>query len=214
MKKIALFLLLQMVLIGSKSAMAQLSADDVFKTKVPVTWLGIDFSEVRFIGPASGWGEVSTKSPTEMRDNYFPAWNNLIANEPKNFRVEEAVSRPSVEYAIEVTAKANEKSNKKEIFSESISDYQLLKEDDIKAMVKKYDFKGKTGLGFCLIAEGMSKGREEASFWVTFVDMDSKKVLYTKRVTGKAGGFGFRNYWAGSVKSVFKTMKKDFLKWD
>jgi len=81
-------------------------------------------------------------------------------------------------------------------------------------MVKKYSFKENNGIGFVLIAEGMSKGREEGSYWATFVDMSNKEVILTKRITGKAGGFGFRNYWAGSLKSVFKTMKKDFKHWE
>ncbi len=194
--------------------MAQNTTDDVFNPSKPITWLGVDFSEVRFIGPASGWGEVSTKSSTEMRDNYFPAWNNLIINEFEKFKIEDAVSRLELDKNIDAVSKANEKTNKKELFSESISDYQLLDEESVKSMLKKYDFKGKEGLGFLLVAEGMSKGKEEASYWATFVDMKTKRVVYTKRVTGKASGFGFRNYWAGSMKSVFKTMKKEFKHWN
>jgi hypothetical protein len=104
--------------------------------------------------------------------------------------------------------------NKKEIFSENIGDFQLLTEADVQSMIKKYNFKGKTGIGFLLIAEGMSKGREEASYWVTFVDMKSKTVLLTKRILGKAGGIGFRNYWVNTVKNVMKSIKKDFKNWD
>jgi hypothetical protein len=192
---------------------AQYTTADIFKTTVEITWLGVDYSDVKFIGPASGWGEVSTKSPTEMRDKYFPEWNSLIVNEWKAFKIEDAVYRTEVPQDIKAISKANEKSNKKEIFSESISDYQLLTESDVKSMVKKYDFNGKEGLGFLLIAEGMSKGKEEASYWVTFVDMKSKTVLLTKRMTGKAGGFGFRNYWAGSIKSLMKSIRKEFKTW-
>lgn len=210
MKKVLLSLLL---LFSLGKAHGQFATDDVFKPSVYMTWLGVDFSEVRFIGPATGWGEVSTKSPTEMRDKYFPEWNNLIVNEWKNFKIDDAVSRAELDQDIRAVSKANERSNKKEIFSESISDYQLLDEAMIKAMVKKYDFGDKTGLGFLLVAEGMSKGREEASYWATFVDMKTKNVVFTRRITGKAGGFGFRNYWAGSMKSVFKTMKKEFKNW-
>jgi len=210
MKKILLSCLL---LLSFSAAFAQFTAEDVFKSSTYMTWLGVDFSEVRFIGPASGWGEVSTKSPTEMRDKYFPEWNSLIVNEWKNFKIEEAVGRVEVDQYLRAVSKSNERSNKKEIFSESISDYQLLDESMVKSIVKHYDFEGKTGLGFVLIAEGMSKGREEASYWATFVDMKTKNVVFTRRITGKAGGFGFRNYWAGSMKSVFKSMKKEFKSW-
>jgi hypothetical protein len=200
--------------ISSMNLMAQFTANDVFNPKTPMTWLGVDFSEVRFIGPATGWGEVSTKSPTEMRDKYFPEWNSLIINEFEKFKIEDAVARLELDKNIDAVSKANEKTNKKELFSENISDYQTLDEETIKSMLKKYDFSGKDGLGFLLVAEGMSKGREEASYWATFVDMRTKKVLFTKRITGKAVGFGFRNYWAGSMKNVFKTMKKEFKNWD
>lgn len=212
MKKNLMLILL--MFISSMNLLAQFTANDVFNPKTPITWLGVDFSEVRFIGPATGWGEVSTKSPTEMRDKYFPEWNSLIINEFEKFKIEDAVARLELDKNIDAVSKANEKTNKKELFSENISDYQTLDEETIKSMLKKYDFSGKDGLGFLLIAEGMSKGREEASYWATFVDMRTKKVLFTKRITGKAVGFGFRNYWAGSMKNVFKTMKKEFKNWD
>jgi hypothetical protein len=212
MKKNLMLILL--MFISSMNLMAQFTANDVFNPKTPMTWLGVDFSEVRFIGPATGWGEVSTKSPTEMRDKYFPEWNSLIINEFEKFKIEDAVARLELDKNIDAVSKANEKTNKKELFSENISDYQTLDEETIKSMLKKYDFSGKDGLGFLLVAEGMSKGREEASYWATFVDMRTKKVLFTKRITGKAVGFGFRNYWAGSMKNVFKTMKKEFKNWD
>lgn len=211
MKKFALMYLL--VLLTSIQLFAQ-SKSDVFGSNSEITWLGIDYSDVRFIGPASGWGEVSTKTSGEMKDKYFPEWNNLIVREPKAFKIEEAVRRAEVKMDIDAVMKANEKMNKKEIFSESSSEYQHISESDIQTMVKRYDLKGKSGIGFVLIAEGMNKNLEEGSYWVTFIDMASKKVLFTKRVTGKAGGFGFRNYWAGSVKNVLKTMKKEFKSWD
>jgi hypothetical protein len=214
MKKVIFSLAFLVSICLANATFAQLNTSDIFKASNTITWLGIDYSEVKFIGPATGWGDEGTKSPTEMRDKYFPAWNELIVNEPKNFKIADAVSRLEVTYAISVTANANAKMNKKEIFSENIGDFQLLTEADVQSMVKKYDFEGKEGIGFLMIAEGMSKGREEASYWVTFVDMKNKKVLLTKRMLGKAVGFGFRNYWAGSAKNVFKAMKKEFKNWD
>lgn len=214
MKKLLVSIGMALLLVLSSDVKAQFSKADLFKASNTITWIGIDYTEVKFIGPATGWGDEGTKSPTEMRDKYFPAWNELIIGEPKAFKLAEAVSRTELNSAIEITAAANAKMDKKEIFSENIGDFQLLKEGDVQNMIKKYDFKGKEGIGFMMVAEGMSKGREEASYWVTFVDMKTKNVLLTKRVLGKAAGFGFRNYWAGTVKSVLKSMKKDFKNWE
>jgi hypothetical protein len=87
-------------------------------------------------------------------------------------------------------------------------------EKKVADLVKKYDFKGHSGIGMLFFVEGMSKGRESASMWVTFVDMKSKTVLLTKHMEGKAGGFGFRNYWAKSFLNVLKSIKEDWRSWN
>ena len=214
MKRISASVILLFLLFNAFHLSAQYSMKDIFDESVPVTWLGVDFSEMKFIGPATGWGNESTKSPSEMRDTYFNAWNEFIQKDAKLFKLEEAVDRHNVDWATSVVRAVNEKTNKKEIFSETQSDYQSLTEADIYKMAKAYNLEGRTGIGFVLIAEGMNKNLAEASFWATFLDLKTGKVLLTKRITGAAGGFGFRNYWLGSIKSVFKKMKKDFKTWN
>ncbi len=50
--------------------------------------------------------------------------------------------------------------------------------------------------------------------WVTFFDIASKTVLLTEKMSGKAGGAGFRNYWARAYYNVMdKIQKKEYLKW-
>lgn len=61
--------------------------------------------------------------------------------EPQNFKIAEAISRAEITSSYDAVEKVNEKTNKKEIFSESNSDYQTLTENDIERMVKLYDFK-------------------------------------------------------------------------
>jgi len=59
----------------------------------------------------------------------------------------------------------------------------------------------------------MSKGIESMGIWVTFVDIKSKTVLYTKYETSKPGGFGFRNYWAKPLYETLKDMGDNFKQW-
>ncbi|HNF72198.1 MAG TPA: hypothetical protein PLP34_07290 [Chitinophagaceae bacterium] len=211
MKNISVLVVLIVLFVNGSRAQTR---SDVFNSSVPVTWLGVDFSEMRFIGPASGWGSESTKSASEMRDTYFHVWNDMIHRESNLFKLPDAISRKEISWAEEVCRKVNEKTNKKGIFSESSSDYQSLTEQDVEKMVKHYETKNLSGVGFVLIAEGMNKNIEEGSFWATFIDLKTKKVLFSKRVVGQAAGFGFRNYWLGSIKNVFKKMKKEFGKWE
>jgi len=83
-----------------------------------------------------------------------------------------------------------------------------LKPEDIKKHVKSYDLSGKKGIGLVFVMEGMSKTNKEATMYVTLVDMASKKVLLSEQMTGKAQGFGLRNYWAYTVYKVLNAIDK------
>lgn len=186
--------------------------EDVFNADVPVTWLGLDFSQLKFIGDATQWQDAGEITNSQMRDKYFPSWNNLFVTEKDRYKVADAIRRTEVKYAIDVTEKANN-SLKGNFFESDANKFQLLDEQKVASLVKKYDFKGNSGVGMMFFVEGMSKGRETASMWVTFVDMKSKTVLLTKRVETKSGGFGFRNYWAKPFLLALKTVKSDWNDW-
>ena len=195
-------ILYSLLLLAGMPAFAQKS-NDVIHSKEPITWLGLDFTMTRFIGDAAQWKDAGRITANDISNKYAPAWNRLFINEPKKYDVAKYVNRPSVAYATEVTEHANAAVSDK-FFSNDPADVSRLKESDIAAAVKKYDFKGKTGIGMLIFIEGMNKGSESAAGWVTFVDMGSRKVLQTRRATGDAGGFGFRNYWAKAFLDILK----------
>src|ERR1700754_1219542 len=199
-QKLGWLLAFLFVCVNTRSASAQ--TDDI-------TWLGLDLSQAKFIGPASQYKDAGEITNDEFRDKYTVAWNELFISEPKKFNVAEMVHRPSVKYALEVTAKANG-NIKKEFFGASPNDFRTLDEKKIGDLVSKYDFQGKTGSGVLFFVEGMSKGDAQAGAWVTLVDMKTKKVLLTTFKIGKAGGFGFRNYWAKSWANILKEAKSSF----
>ena len=207
MKKHILFLLAATF---TMSGFAQ-TKSDIFGS-VPITWLGLDFTHLKFIGGAAQFKDAGTITNGDMRIKYFPAWNNLFIAEQKKYDVAGAVHRDNVVYATEVTRDVNDKSTA-DYFTDKPEDYQILNPETIATLVAGYDFKGKTGIGLVLFVEGMSKDKVEASMWVTFVDMGSKKVLLTNRMTGGAGGFGFRNYWAKAFYNVLGDIEHDFKKW-
>ena len=200
------------LLLGTFAVHAQTRAD-IFNDSREITWLGLDFSHVKFIGPAAQWQDAGAITNAELKEKYFPAWNQLFIAEPKKYDVAGAVHRTDVRYAIEVTEKANNALKNKDFFSDNPDEYQSLDEQKIAALVKKYDFGGKSGIGLLFFVEGMSKAKEEGSAWVAFVDMKSRAVLLTVRETGKSGGFGFRNYWAKSFANMLKGMKSDYSTW-
>ena len=192
MKRANWLLTLSFVCLSLFSAFSQTKAD-IFNGSSDITWLGIDFTQTKFIGSATQFKDAGEISSSEFRDKYIPSWNQLFINEQKKYDVAKAVKRAEVKYAMDVTEKANN-SIKGDFFSNDPNDYKKLDEQKIANLVKNYNFQGHAGIGLIFFIDGMSKSKDEASGWITFVDMKSKKVLLTEYKTGKAGGFGFKNY--------------------
>ncbi len=186
---------------------------DIFDPGKEITWLGIDFTQLKFIGDAAQWKDAGEITNGAMRDKYFPGWNELFVKEQKKFDVAKATNRGDVKYALTVTEKANNSIKNPNFFTDDANAYSHLTEQDINNLVKKYNFEGNSGLGMMIFVEAMSKGREEAAMWVTFVDMNKKTVLLTKRLTEKSGGFGFRNYWAKTFNLALKDIGDNLKKW-
>lgn len=188
---------------------AQKNGSSILKSEEPITWLGMDFSQLRFIGSAMQFKDAGEVTDAQMRDKYYPGWNDLFVNEQKKYDVAKYVKRSSVTYETGVTQKANNAARGK-VFTDDPDEYQLLTEEKVGKLVKGYNFQGVKGVGLVFFVEGMSKGKEEVSAWVTFVDTKSKTVIATRRVTGKAGGFGFRNYWAKGLFNILKDIPGNF----
>lgn len=182
--------------------------EDITNGNTELTWLGLDFSQVHFIGAATQWKDAGEISDDEMRDKYIVGWNQLFVKEPKKFDVAKATHRSEVKFNLDVTEKANN-TLRKSYFYDDGNLYHTLDEAKVKDLVKKYNFQGNKGLGLLFFVEGMSKGKEEACAWATFVNMEKKEVLWTQRVVGKAGmSIGFRNYWANPFSNMLKDLDK------
>jgi len=198
--------LIALLLIGvnAKPLFAQ-SKSDLTDPKVPITWLGVDYSQTKFIGSPSQFKELGSISNEEFRYKYTDAWNMLFVNEQKKYDVAKALHRGSINYAIDVSQKTNN-ALKKDFFSNNPGDFKKLTEQDISNVVKNYDFQNNSGIGLIFFVEGMSKGMESMGIWVTYVDMKSKTVIQTTYKTAKPGGIGFKNYWAKPLYTILKEM--------
>lgn len=205
------YLLTGLLLAITITAFAQ-SKEDVFDGNKNVTWLGLDFSDYKFIGEVTQFADAGEVSNSDLRDKFFPAWNNLFLTEKDKYEVADAIGRTEVDYAIDVTNNSNSKI-KSGFTSSDESEYHRLKEADISNIVRSYNYEGNKGIGMMFIVESMSKEQKQSSIWVTFINMDSKKVIFTERVDAKAGGFGFRNYWAKSFFNAIKATEDNWKKW-
>lgn len=184
------------------------TARDIFQPSTPITWLGLDFTEARFIGDRERLGSHSDVL------RLMEAINQLVINEPTKYDVAAAIKRPKVETAINVTSNHNAQLDVSELLSDQAKDYQRLRPSDIQQIISDYNFEGVSGIGLMFNVEAFSKPDESASIWVTFINLDTKEVLWTQRMLGKPGGFGLRNFWGRSVYSIINDIKKkEFEVW-
>jgi len=208
MKNVVKLLLVCITLIQTVTSFSQTAKEVFNNSETQLTYLGIDFTKARLIGDAGA-------NETEIRDRQFAGINEVVVNEPKKYDINGAFHKSNVEHDLGLVNKRNIKVNTEAIKSTTESDFNRLKESDITALVKGFDFENKKGVGILLVMEGMSKSEKAASIWVTLVDMKTKKVLMTERMESKvAAGFSFRNYWASSIKNLLETIeKKKYKEW-
>ena len=201
------FFLFIVVIFCSVSAHAQ-SKSDVFNPDSQITWLGLDFTGAKFIGDRERLG-----SESDIR-HLLDALNDLMVKESEKFNVATALKRKNVEISVDVTKEHNAELDILSLISASANEHIHLNPEAVEQIVRSYDFKGKSGIGVMFNVESFNKIMEEGSFWITFVNMNTKEILFAERLTAPPAGFGMRNFWAGAVNGVLaKIRKKEFDNW-
>ena len=200
---------LAIVLCGLTQPAFSQSLKDVFtNSEVPLTYLGIDFSQTRVLDQGNA---------DDIRNRLYRSINDLVVDEFKKFDIKGAFRKSNVINYTNAVSDQNSKANLSDIISNNSSDFNRLKEADILKIIKGLDLKGQDGIGVVFVMEAMRKVDKKgtAAIWVTFIDMKSKKLLMTERIEEEAkGGFGFRNYWASTIKELIDDIdKKKFKAW-
>ncbi|MCP4910318.1 MAG: hypothetical protein GY907_06390 [Bacteroidetes bacterium] len=200
MKKVLMLATVYMALIFQINA--ENNTSEVFKVE-EITWYGLDFSSVGLIGA------IGFKDKEKIKDYYFDAWNSLIIDEPKKYRLDKFFRKESVEYYLDIATERNELPNINDLV---IEDEYSFDDEKVMQIISEYDTKDNEGIGLAFIIESLDKYKEKAFIWVTFFDIKTKQVIRTEKFYGKAGGYGFRNYWAGAYHNVMKSASKSIKK--
>ncbi|MCW3085321.1 MAG: hypothetical protein JWP12_2687 [Bacteroidetes bacterium] len=205
MKKIIIAVLISITALQMNAQ----SAKDIFTTN-EIVWYGLDFTQAKFVGQFDqGFGAMPATG-LEMKNKWVGQWNGLVAKEPQNFKLKEALRKDNVYYDM---APVNEANSKMKVDACMTFNPGKIDPKDIDAMVKKYAAGDKKqGIGLVFIVENFNKNSEMADVYVTFFDIATKKVLLTEKMSGKAMGVGLRNYWAGAVKAIIKSIDSDQYK--
>jgi hypothetical protein len=205
-QKIGLWFVALLFFASTSTSFSQTLKSVFTDSEASLTYLGIDFTKNHLL---------DIGNPDDIRNRIYGSINELIANEPKKFDLAGAFSKSNVPHDFSAVTKNNAKININDILSTNSADFTRLKEADINNVVKALDISGKTGVGLLFVMEAMRKldKKGDAAIWVTLVDMKTKKVLMTERIESDAkGGFGFRNYWASTIKNLIDDIDKKLYK--
>ncbi|HRP55266.1 hypothetical protein [Agriterribacter sp.] len=193
------------LLTGAQPLSAQTLKEFFNSSEVPLTYLGVDFTHAKVLNDIAA-------NAMDIRDRQFAAINQVIVNEPKKYDFQKALSTSNVTNDISFVNAKNAKIDAEKIIESGSADEVRFTKATIESIVKGYKFTGKKGIGLMFIMESMNKASAQASMYVTFIDLSSGKVLLTERMTAKAAGFGFRNYWAKTVYEVLNDIRKSKYK--
>ena len=196
-----------LLFIGTQPASAQTLKEFFNSSEVPLTYLGVDFTQAKVFNDIAA-------NAMDIRDRQFAAINQVIINEPKKYDFQKAFSKSTVTNDISFVNAKNAKIDAEKIMEANSADEMRFKKATIESIVKGYHFKGKKGIGLMFIMESMNKASAQGAMYVTLIDLASGKVLLTERMTAKAAGFGFRNYWAKTIAEVLKDIQKsEYKEW-
>ena len=201
-----IYLIWGALLLAAAGAKAQNTMQGLFAGNTKLTFLGIDFTNARYVG-SGGFTD-----PPAIKNQHIKSWNSLLVLEPKKFSLQgpfkikdDSMYETSIDDVTRMNTAVDVESN--------ITEKQhALTEADVNRMVSKYKLTPSDGVGVVYIAENLDKIKEELTVWVTFIDLATGKVLYTERLVSKPGGFGFRNYWAGGFYKVNKLIESKYYK--
>lgn len=191
------------------SASAQ-KVEDLFKhSDVSVTWLGLDFSHAKMIGDFAQFKEAGGQSAADIKNRFYPAWNNVIIHEQKKYDIGAMLRKEDIVYDIDMMTKLNAATPLESIEGIIVPNY---KKEDIAGFVKEYKVGDKKGIGVVFLVECFNKNAEKAVIHFVAFNMVTKEVLLHERLSGKPKGFGLRNFWAGSIYNVITDIRDDYYK--
>ena len=203
MKKMLLFAMLTVGVCAfaeGKAAKSALASVD------KVVWVGVDYSQARFIGP----GQFN--NPADIFPGMIEAWNNLVLQERMSILAKDLHKPVVADIAGVMTI--NKSASASQIInapgaSDTIGDSHITPAGIAKA-VRSYKLENKSGVAVVFIVDRLVKldKKGEGAVYVVAFDIGTREVLSSERIVGTAVGIGFRNYWFRIIKDAEKGLGK------
>ena len=188
------------------------TVNDFFKNnETKITWLGIDYSHVKLIGDFAQFSNAGKNNYIDIKQKYFPAWNNIILKEKQKYDVKGMINRSEISYNLHDIKILNENAD---VFGMEAYDNPNYTKEDIAKFVSEYKFtQAGEGIAILFIAEALNKNDNIAIYHFIAINVKTNEVLINERMSGKPGGFGVKNYWARSIYETINEIKRNYMPW-
>ena len=207
MKKISIVFFALYIFINSSNAQ---EAGDLFKVG-KIKFFGIDFSHVKLIGDFSQFNGIGATTPATIRDTYFPAWNNLLMEEPDKFNLKTMLRKDDVSVDLAMVTSLNAKTPMESLEGTTSPIYT---KDDIQKFIRNYSTQTRDGMAVLFVAESLNKTLKEGYFHFVLIRLTDNEILIHERIKGIPQGMSVRNYWAGAIFKVMDSIQKVYyLQW-
>lgn len=182
--------------------------NNVFDPKTPFTWLGIDFSQAKVIGERE---RLATDS--QLKD-MIGAWNDLMIKEAPKYNVKKAFHKEQIATDFSPVLQHNESLDLSGMLLDNPVGSEKFTANTIQDIVSTYEFNNLSGIGLMLNVESFDKPADKGTIWFTFVNMDTREVLFTEQMTAPPAGRNVRNYWGSTVFLMLERIeKKEYPLW-
>ncbi len=182
MKKILLTAVLMISAIAFASA----------QTFNDVTFLGVDFSAVNVL---------HTDETEEQFISAFEKINVLMVSETEKYDVAKYLAIDIKETDLRF-ATQNIETLRDRDFTDS-------EEEKISIETVLSSYPKIQGVALLLVAQTLDKAQAVGQYDIVVFDGTTKEIFKIESLAGAAGGFGLRNYWAGSIYNGLKKYMKD-----
>jgi len=83
--------------------------------------------------------------------------------------------------------------------------------DDLQEIINSYVINETKGIGMVVNMVNFNKDREYSMQWVTFFDIETRKIIFAVLTTGEAGGGGMVGHWASAVEQGVRNIFIDAI---
>ncbi len=170
-----------------------------------IVWAGVDYTQARFIGNEDFRDEAAVVG------EYPDKWNDLVLAELMD-SMHKAFGKTVITDSSHMAEHNDACSTDQVLRQEGGLDDTLIDDSALARLVGSYQLDHDQGVGFAIVVDRFVKSDQQGCSWPVFFDVQSREILYTKRVCEDAAGFGFRNYWFRPVKTIITDDLKRILK--